>query len=163
MENPYAAPVSDPGTGPGHPTQTQVPGDAQVTPKVLAAMQQTRPWVLFIAILGFVLAAFMGLGALAVAAAGSTFNAGPLGSSGGILVAVIYLVIAAIYAVLSLRLYRYAGAIKMLTQGYGVHALEEALEHQKSFWRMVGIMAIVTLFAYLLLIVGVVIAGVAQM
>lgn len=152
MANPYAAPVAD-----NHrPMSSGVPTDAQVTPGILEAMTQTRPWVLFLGILGFIGAGLMVLAGLGMLIAGSAMGAGEMGA-----LSIIYIVMAIIYIFPSLYLYRYAGSIKMLMSGYGVHALEEALNHQKSFWKLVGIVTAVCMVLYAVGIVVMIAVGAA--
>jgi hypothetical protein len=152
MANPYAAPIVDQERLP----TANLPGDGQVTPAVLDAMRQTRPWVLFLGILGFIGAGFMVLGGLAMLVAGSAMGGAEVGA-----VAALYIVLAVVYIFPSLYLYRYASSIKMLLTGYGVHALEEALTHQKSFWKLVGIVTAVSMVLYFVGIIVFVIVGAA--
>jgi hypothetical protein len=140
MANPYAAPIADHQRA---PTTVGLPGDGQVTPAILDSMRQTRPWVLFLGILGFIGAGFMVLGGLGMLVAGSAIGGGEMGA-----IAIVYIVMAVFYIFPSLYLYRYASSIKMLMSGYGVHALEEALSHQKSFWKLVGICTAVMMVLY---------------
>ncbi len=132
-------------------------GDAVVTPAILDSMRQTRPWVLFLSILGFIGAGFMILGSIGILIAGSAMGGAELG-----VIAIVYVVMAVVYIFTSLYLYRYASSIKMLLGGYGVHALEEALAHQKSFWKLVGIMAAVGMVVYALAIVAMIAVGAAM-
>ena len=69
---------------------------------------------------------------------------------------VLYLVSAAIYFMASLYLLRYAGAIKRAVSSLSVADLEAALEQQASFWKLVGIMALIFIvLMVILLVVGV--------
>jgi hypothetical protein len=152
MANPYSAPITDHQRAPN----SGLPGDALVTPGVLDSMKQTRPWVLFLGILGFIAAGLMILGGLGMLIAGSAMGKGEMG-----LLAGLYILLAVFYISPSLYLYRYAGSIKLLLSGYGVHALEEALGHQKSFWKLVGILTAVMMVLYFVGIMVAVAVGAA--
>ncbi|TXH68054.1 MAG: hypothetical protein E6Q83_15780 [Thiothrix sp.] len=56
-----------------------------------------------------------------------------------------YLLIAVIYFIASLYLLRYANAIKRAVTGLSAADMEAALEAQASFWKLVGILAIVSI------------------
>ncbi len=120
----------------------------------MMAMSQTRPWVTFLAVLGFIGAGIMVLGGLAMV------FAAPAGMPGGALLGLIYIIPAVLYAVGSNILYRYRASIASLQAGYGVEALENALEHQKSFWRFTGLTSAVVLGIYMLgIVVAVIVAA----
>jgi hypothetical protein len=122
----------------------------------MAAMSQTRPWVTFLAVLGFVGAGFLALGAIGIGFMGPGFVEGAL-------IGVLYLIIAALYGAGANLLYRYRSSIASLERGSGVEALEDALEHQKSFWRFTGLMSAVMLGLNLLFVVGGIVIGVTTM
>lgn len=134
--NPYAAPASDAAPT----TRATLDEDRILTPEIVEAMAQTRPWVLLLSIFGFIAAGFLLLAGVGLFAFGTFAGAG-LGEAG--FIAILYLVIAACCVYPALCLYRYAGSIKLMQQGYGVHALTEALRQQKSYWRLTGIIALV--------------------
>lgn len=101
----------------------------------------TRPWVLFLAVLGFIGAGFIVLAMLGaiVAAVAMPSDAGtPM-----VLVSLIYIPIAVIYVILPLQLIKYASAINRLASFDQTSDLEEALRCQKTFWRSIGICIIV--------------------
>lgn len=133
-------------------------GSGLMTERVVASLRKTRPWVLFIAILGFIGAAFtliasipmflgggmmgmMGMGGMQ----GLDAGAGLAGTGFMIGMGVMYLLIAVIYFIASLYLLRYANAIKRAVTGLSAADMEAALEAQASFWKLVGILAIVSI------------------
>jgi hypothetical protein len=73
---------------------------------------------------------------LAVAQLGAVqkIDPGPFDSS-------IYLLVGAAYVALSVYLWRYARAIKHLGSELAQTHLEHALEHQRKFWRLAGVLA----------------------
>lgn len=150
--NPYSSPVAE---GPPHPQAVLGHGEV-ITPRIMAAMSQTRPWVTFFSVLGFLGAGFIGLGAIGIGFVGS-------GALEGGLIGFIYLVVAALYGVGANLLYRYRSSIASLERGSGMEALEDALEHQKSFWRFAGLMFAVMLGINVLFVVGAVVLGLITM
>jgi hypothetical protein len=147
--NPYQAPV----VGFGGGVNTTAGGTGAVTAKTVEMLRQTRPWVRFLAVLGFIFAGLMLVvgvfGGLAGVAAG-----GPTG-----LIAVLYIPLALIYLVPAIYLNRYAGRIREFEASPRLEQLDNALGAQKSFWRFVGIMMAVLLGLYLLLAVGLIVAA----
>lgn len=134
--NPYAAPASDAAPR----ARATLDEDRVLTPDIVEAMARTRPWVLLLSIFGFLAAGFLLLSGVGLFAFGTFAGAG-MGEAG--LLAIIYLVVAAFCVYPALCLYRYASSIKLMQQGYGVHALTEALRQQMSYWRLTGIIALV--------------------
>jgi len=142
MMNPYAAPQS---AEPSSATQWHVPNGDEgiVTPEIVEAMAQTRPWVSFFGVLGLICC---GLGLLSTLWNLAAFGNVVMGVQIGF--ALISLALMVLYLVPCTLLLRYGGAIKLLQQGHGVDALTDALRHQKAFWRYVGWMSIVLLVVY---------------
>jgi hypothetical protein len=113
--------------------------------------------------MGFIgagLSMLMGLVAAAMGVAGAdafTQSPTPLPFSPAFIFfgyALLLCVAAVIYLLPSLRLLRYANAIARLELAADSAALEDALEHQRAFWRTVGVITIVSLLLYGLLFVG---------
>jgi hypothetical protein len=57
------------------------------------------------------------------------------------------------------HLWRYQAGIRRIQEGGGLPALEDALTSQKSFWRYVGILAVVVMSCYAAIFVVMVVAG----
>ncbi len=144
LRNPYAPPASrldGPALASG--------GSDGVSSLVLDHLKNTRPWVRLLSILGFLGAALMLIGSLVVIAGGSMLQG--LTKDSGVPVAlfgVVYMALAFLYIAPSLYLWRYGKAIGTLLESPRVRHLEEALGHQKSFWRFAGICAAVILVLY---------------
>jgi len=150
--NPYSPPTG------GADNFGQMPATdptGAITPAVMESLSGTRPWVIFLAILGFILAGLMVLGGLGIMVAGGLSDQLP-GALG-----LVYIFLALFYLFPSLFLIRYGSAIGTLTSGGGVPALEQALAHQRSFWRLVGIMTALLMGLYALIIVIVVVVSIA--
>lgn len=131
-----------------------------VSENALGYLRATRPWVKFLAIVGFVFIVLMVLIGLlmALALSGAAAKTGPLAAFGPIL-GVVYIVMAAVYLMPCLFMYRYAKAIAAIP-GTGQAALEEALKQQKSFWKFMGILMLIILCLYALIFVGSIAFGV---
>jgi hypothetical protein len=97
---------------------------------------------MFLAVLGFISVGFMVMAALLILVVSFTQSA--MAGLGGVALALVYLVLAALYLLPSLFLFKYAQSIGRLLSGGGVTSLEEALAAQKSFWKLAGILAIVS-------------------
>ena len=145
-----------------------------ITANILAAMRKTRPWVLFLAILGFIGAFFTAIAGIMLMATmtylgqatgveGAFLGQTPGGMTTIIGMGAIYIVIAIIYIIISVYLLRYASAIKRLNGSHNVRDLEDALNAQASFWKTVGIMALTSIIAMLVLWVIGIGAAVSQM
>ena len=130
-----------------------------VSDEMLDALNATRPWVKFLAILGFVftgLSVLFGLAAL-IGLYGRFLKPG-LPAFVGPASGVFYLVMALfLYLIPSIYLYRYAKVIAGLPASAG-EAFENALRLQKSFWKYVGIFTVILLILYALVIVGFMVA-----
>jgi hypothetical protein len=157
-------PVIEPGVG-------AIGGMVGLTPSAQQYLDETRPWVRFIAILTIVMAGFMLLGGLCLfaftvlggLAAGDRFGIGARGGAiGGGLLALVYVVMALVYLAPGTYLFRYASAIARLRATRSGGALEDALKHQKSFWRFVGILTVISfVLALVAIVMGVIIAVIA--
>jgi hypothetical protein len=137
QHNPYAAPMSP------LPTAAAVlDEDRVVTPEIMEAMAQTRPWVSFLGVLGMIVVVLM--------VASSLWSVVMMGSLDGfmLLSGTLSLAVAALYLFPCIALVRYGGAIKRMQYGAGLEALTDALRRQKSFWRYTGVLAIVVLALY---------------
>ena len=144
--NPYASPSAPPEID----VPEQVATEPQaITPGLRRALSQTRPWVLFLSILGFLGGGLMALAAVVVVI-GAVFAAQPE----MLIVGPIYLLYAALYLASAYYLFLYGRRIGVFEQTNQVRDLESALVAQKSFWRLVGITLAVMLALGLLFAVG---------
>lgn len=147
--NPYSAP----GAGRGSPDDSVL--IEEFTRGTIDALRQTRPWVIFLGVLGFIgvgLMALIGLFGLLSLAAGGIRNSQAL-------ILVVYLPVALLYFFPSLFLTRYGARIGGFVRDPSHRGLEAALTTQKSFWKFVGILTLVILLLYVALIPIGVIAG----
>ncbi len=119
-----------------------------ITPKVLAMLRQTQPWVRFLSVLGFICSVLMAMAGI-IGLAVPMFATGNMGPVECFIMMLVYFPIAAVYFVPSLFLFRYASRINALWATHSMRELEDALEAQKSFWKFAGILVLVVIFMYL--------------
>ncbi len=144
--NPYQAPLTSDSSG-------ALPDSALEA--IMAALRATRPWVMFLSVLGFLGSGLLFILGLFVLVAGDNFARQSSLSGMGSALGLIYFVLGGIYIVPSLLLWRYAASISDFTASGGqIDLLAAAIERQKSFWRFSGIsMAVVVgLYAFLFFI-----------
>lgn len=123
-----------------------------VSESAMGYLNATRPWVKFLAILGFIGMTLMAIAGLFMILGLSAVPMKPGAPAFSPLVGLIYLVFIAFYFMPCLFLYRYGKAISAIP-GTGQSAFEDALRHQKSFWKFIGIFTLVMLSLELLFIV----------
>ena len=143
------------------PVYTPVQG--AITQGVLQQLAGTKPWVRFMAVLMFVGAGFMLLGALvALIAGGAMAASGKVpGFSAGMIsaFAILYALMALIYIYPALKLWRYANQIAMLLVSGSVLDLEGALNQQRAFWKFLGIMVLAVFAIYIVAIIAMIVLG----
>src|SRR5690349_4457465 len=143
QQNPYQPPqVADLGFPPGGSVEQR-----DVPEAIIEVMRQTRPWVVFLAIMGFIGTAFMVLGGLAMVGFSGVAKLSPA-------FGLVYIALAILYLIPSLSLFRYGAGIRRFLEGGGMVGLAQALASQKSFWRLIGIMTLVVIGLYILAMVG---------
>jgi hypothetical protein len=152
--NPYESPAADLSAVPAGMSAEQF------TQGMVTALHKTRPWVRFLSVLGFVGCGLAVLVALLMLVMGIFMP--EFGNGMGVLAAVLYLFLAVVWFVPALSLHRYANSITRVVEGPGTPTIEDALEQQRSFWRIVGIMTLVMLGLYVLAIFVGVIAGIVS-
>lgn len=125
-----------------------------LTDGMLDSLRRTRPWVIFLAILGFIFTAFMIVAGIWMIAAFSIIGSMPvqqplprffgpafgLGIGAAEIVAAVFM-----YLLPCIILFRYGSAIGRMAPGNIQLAVEDALTRQKSFWKYLGILMIVLL------------------
>ncbi len=136
-------------------------GSAAVTDIMLDDLRSMRPWISFLAIMSFVGAGFMVLGGLGMLVSGqivanlaeqAASPAMPTSAMG-----VAYLVMAPLYIIPGVLMFRMAKRIRTTIDFPGTQALEAVLAAKRSFWRFFGILTAVMLGLMVLgMVVGVV-------
>jgi hypothetical protein len=129
-----------------------------ITSSMVESLRQTKPWVRFLSILGFISVGLMVLAGLFMMLSGiiggtmARSMGGAVGGAPILLMGMLYLLFAVLYIFPSLFLFRYASSIARMQSGETVSGMEEALAAQRSFWRFAGILAAIVMVLYLLLI-----------
>lgn len=128
-----------------------------LTPLAQDYLDRTRPWVRLMSIVTFAAAVLMvlvGAGMLVFSLVGAAWVSEPSNPFGsavfGSLMALCYVCLALVYVFPGLYLHRYASAIGLLRRNPDALVLQDALEHQKSFWRFVGILTVIGVVVSLL-------------
>jgi len=117
---------------------------------LIRLLVETRPWVRFIGIMTLIGAAFMVLGGLGMLLGSAA------GQAGGrfLFIGVLYLVMAVLYIYPAVCLMKYASSITNAETSRQLGNVNEAILHQKKFWRFCGILMAVIVAVYALGIIG---------
>lgn len=157
--NPYQAPNAD-------PYRQASPVDATVgfSHNLVESLRQTRPWVLFLSIMGCLVVALMMLGGAAMLVGGlSGLIPADEGSANMFVgVGVLYIVMGIVYVPPLLFLFRYAGHIKKFVTAPTSPAIESAMAAQKSFWKSVGILFLIMMILQVVFVIGAMAFGFAN-
>ena len=147
-----------------------MPGDASpavvITQQAHEFLDQTRPWIRFVSIVIFVVAAMMAVAAVAMVALAMagvisrSTASNPFGAVGIVIAAFFYLMMACVYIAPGVFLHRYASAMRRFKETCAPEALEDAFKHQRSFWRFVGILTAIGLVIMLLVLVVAILAAI---
>ncbi len=130
-------------------------------------LKETAKWAYFLSIIGFI-----GIGFLIIAAifAGTIFSTlgntipgmGGMGGSFGLMIAILYIVLAAIYFFPVYYLNKFATNAKRAFRENDSEALTNSFEYLKSHYKFVGIFTLSIMIVYGLILVFAVIAGLAS-
>ena len=127
------------------------PGVHPAFRELIQLLIETRPWVRFIGIMTMIAAVLMVIGGLVATLGG--FAGGRMGGVG--FAGLIYLVMSMLYIYPALCLMRFASSITEAELSGQMANVNEAILHQKKFWRFCGIVAVLVLIFYALSLVGV--------
>ena len=129
-------------------------------------LKEAAKWAYFLSILGYI-----GIGFIVFAAlfAGTLFSAmgkmnpamGAMGSSFGMVMAVVYLLIAALYFFPVYYLNKFASNAKAAFTNNDSETLTTSFRYLKSHYKFIGIMMLVIFALYLLMFVGMIVTGMA--
>jgi hypothetical protein len=148
-DNPYSAPSPLSSMPGGISPFVESAASEGVTQKTLDLLRQTRPWVRFLSVLGLIASLFFLIGTGAVAV--TMFSGGaPPGFPP--FVFLIYIPMALLALMSATYLFRYASRINGLLRDPRPVKLEAALQAQKSFWKLAGIVGLLFLVLYVALI-----------
>ena len=131
--------------------------ELKITSHMVDSMRSTRPWAMFISILGFITVGFMLLAAIVIMVLGSVLPQ-EIDGFPAVLMGIMYIIMSFFYLVPSIYLFRYTSAIGSFLDTMSESEMESALSNQKSFWKFIGILGIVMIaFAILGVIAAIVI------
>ncbi len=124
-----------------------------------AHLRETARWAKFLSIVGFIVSALLILGGIFYGSIMSMmpgFNQGGVQLIGSGVVAVVYIIIAAIYTMLSLYLYRFATKMLATLQHNDQQQFNDALNNLRLVYKVTGIIIVIYLcFLVLAMIVGI--------
>jgi len=120
---------------------------SELTPQAVNDLKGSTPWMKFMAILGFIGAAFTLIGALMMLAAGSQVQ-------GGAILAVLYIVFAGVYFYVSYLLLQWSNSLSGFVTSRSPSQLEAAAAKQKSFWMTVGVITIVGFVLVIIMLIA---------
>jgi hypothetical protein len=154
--DPYQAP------GTAYAPMVQPTGNEPITPAMIESLRSAKPWIRLMSILSFIASGVMVLASVLVFSAAAFV---PVRKTPGAeltpFLGLIYLPFTIFYLIPAISMHRYAGTIDQLLTGFSARAMEEVLERNHSFWKVVGIMALVMVGLTVLVILGTMVAAVA--
>jgi len=140
---------AQPAAGQAGPAAAGMSQHREVGANTVNLLRRTRPWVIFVAV---VMLIGVGVGTL-----GLLVNLGMAGSAGGptggmiCVVIAIQLVALGMWAFLAVLLLKYGSAIRQLTASGRTADLDRALDAQRAYWLVTGIILIVSIAIALLM------------
>ncbi len=138
--DPYETPSVDPDPDCGD--------HSDAPPVVVEHLRRTRPWVKFCSLAGYITSGFLIL--IAVFTLRGMLDKYSLPTL--ILLGSFYLILAILFLIPSLWLSRYEKSITRLDVSNRLEDLEQAIAHQRAFWRQMAIMILLILVIYLITI-----------
>ncbi len=133
-DNTLGPPPSQPG---GDTSEIREPGGG-IYDAMASSLSRTQPWALLIAVLGLLIGAFtLFVGFANILGSGSLDNNAALRFGFGALI----ILLGAIFLLPSYKIWCFAQSINHISVD-PVTGVEDAVEHQRSFWKTVGVMAI---------------------
>ncbi len=146
---------------PYQPPETDVPAvapdayrdPAAVPDHIVEQLRGTRPWVFFLAVVGFLGGGLMILAGLAMLVMSSTMKLPAW-------VGLLYLVLSVVCILPSAYMVNFGSSIGRLLRDPRMERLGSALGAQRSYWKTVGIMCAVLIVLYPVAIVVAVVVGV---
>jgi len=139
---------------PLEPKDVNVDKNKAVLNYIMKSLRATKPWTRLLSILGFIgtgLTVIVGLGIIL----GRNFFPMPPDAPPLVFLGIFYVLTSVLYLVPSIWLSRYSSAIASFLKGGDSVQLGNAIAYQKSFWKFVGILVLVSL---IFMIVGIIAA-----
>lgn len=133
--------------------------DLTISDASMKFLEETGKWGYFMAIVGFVFIALLVVLSFFIGSLMGSIYEDMGVPVPGMLMGVIYIIMAAIYFFPVLYLYKFSTKIKVALREIDNMLLEEALENLKSLYKFMGIFTIVSIGLYVLMGLGVVFIG----
>ena len=127
-----------------------------VSEHMINSLRGTKPWTLFVSIIGFAFSGLTLLAGLLMSVAGLLLpnEKGPMMIGAGFF----YLCMAVLfYLIPSLYLYKYSGAVGRFLNLKQAFEMEAALTYQKSLWKFVGILCLIMITLTILVIIALIV------
>ena len=128
-----------------------------ITGEMIEAMRGTKSWVMLIGVLMFIAAVFTVIAAVAMMFGGSMMGRTAAGAPPTALfmgMGVAYLFFALIYVFLGLHLVKYSSAIgRLLASGQSAD-MEDALNQQRKFWKLSGVLALIMIVFFVIAMIA---------
>ena len=140
ISNPYESPSADAGL----PMKNSKEKD-NAPPVVVEHLRGTRPWVKFCSLSGYITALFI----IVIDVITIRQMLGYFQNYQIVLLGIFYLILASLFVIPSARLSKYEKSITRLTVSNRIEDLEQAIAHQRAFWKQMGIMILITMTLYL--------------
>jgi Family of unknown function (DUF5362) len=133
--------------------------ELQLNNLAIESLKASAGWSMFLAVMGFIAIGLMVLGALAITLAG-----GIIGASAGLggfqsWFGLIYIVIAALYAMPVYYLFKYSSNMKTALNNKNSEQLSDAFLNLKSHHKFLGVSIIVFIGFYILMFIGLAVFG----
>ena len=123
-------------------------------------LKETSNWTYFFSILGFILVGLMVLGSILITIIFSVLENDKLPEMSGVVIGSIYFIIAIIYLVPIIYLYRFSTNMKHAIEKREEISLETAFRYFKSHFKYLGIVTIIFIALYIVLAVLIALTGV---
>jgi hypothetical protein len=155
--NPYASPAAE-------LAAPERPAGSEVADALVQLLARTKPWLRVVGVFMWISLALMVLGSAGMLLMGAVENPAMAKAGWGKAMtfglALLYLVLAAVYVYPARRLWSFGSAIERLTHTRSQSDLQAALDAQRAFWTFVGISILALIAIYVLGFLGVVVAAV---
>ena len=113
------------------------------------ALRSTRPWTRLLSILGFIATVILIISGIAMML-GRNFLPKSTDTPALMLIGTLNVAVSIFYLIPSVWLYKYSSAISRFLEGGGASELGNAVAYQKSFWKYVGIMILISMIVAIL-------------
>jgi hypothetical protein len=118
-----------------------------ITDTMLTHLRATRPWTLLVAVVLIIFAVFMLLGTAGIILGGLAVSMGAKGVGESLAIflvlGIVYGVGAVTYMLMGIYLAKYSSAISTVVMTGHAQDMTQALEQQRKFWKLAGIITLV--------------------